>query len=78
MARDFWHPKAPNLVGKNVIVTIKPEDIMLSKSADSSLTSASGNSVEGVITEMVQMRSNAQVNDRRGLFSKNKALIKLD
>ena len=27
-------PSAPNLVGKNIIATIKPEDITLSKSAD--------------------------------------------
>jgi ABC-type Fe3+/spermidine/putrescine transport system ATPase subunit len=52
-------PDAPGLVGKNVIVTIKPENITLSNSAQADCKS--GNCVEGVIVEMVQMRSNAQV-----------------
>ena len=51
---------APNLVGKNITATIKPESITLSKSTDST-TSDEGNSLEGTITQMVQMRSNAQV-----------------
>jgi len=54
-------PSAPDLVGKNVIVTIKPENIVVSKSADLNFNSASCNSIEGTITEMVQMRSTAQV-----------------
>ncbi len=49
-----------NLVG-NVIATIKPENITLSKSVDPPADCNAGNSIEGVITEMVQMRSNAQV-----------------
>ncbi len=48
---------APDLEGKDVIATLKPENITLSKSADRD----SGNCVEGTITEMVQMRSTAQV-----------------
>jgi ABC-type Fe3+/spermidine/putrescine transport system ATPase subunit len=54
-------PSAPDLVGKNVIVTIKPENIVVSKSADLNFNSALCNSIEGTVTEMVQMRSTAQV-----------------
>ncbi len=48
-------------MGKNVIATIKPENITLSKSADPAPNCDVGNSIEGTITEMVQMRSTAQV-----------------
>ncbi len=65
-------PMVPNLVGKNVIATIKPEDIMLSKSADFNFNRVLGNSVEGVITEMVQMRSNAQVTIDAGFLLKTR------
>jgi ABC-type Fe3+/spermidine/putrescine transport system ATPase subunit len=65
-------PQAPNLVGKDVIATIKPEDIMLSKSADFNFNGAQVNSVEGVITEMVQMRSNAQVTIDAGFLVKTR------
>jgi ABC-type Fe3+/spermidine/putrescine transport system ATPase subunit len=65
-------PQALNLVGKTVIATIKPEDIMLSKSSDSNIVDASCNSVEGVITEMVQMRSNAQVTIDAGFLVKTR------
>jgi ABC-type Fe3+/spermidine/putrescine transport system ATPase subunit len=51
---------APNLVGKSVVATLKPENITLSKSAEST-PNGTINSVEGTITEMVQMRSTAQV-----------------
>ena len=52
-----------NLVGKAVTVTVKPEDIMLStsKSPDVGFNGGVGNYIEGTITEMVQMRSTAQV-----------------
>ncbi len=53
-------PSNHNLLGKNVVATIKPENITLSKAVDLSVDGAA-NSVEGVVTEMVQMRSNAQV-----------------
>jgi ABC-type Fe3+/spermidine/putrescine transport system ATPase subunit len=53
-------PLIPNLIGKNVVITLKPENITLTKSADPILKSIA-NSVEGTITEMVQMRSTAQV-----------------
>jgi molybdate transport system ATP-binding protein len=56
----FRASSAPNLVGKKVVVTLKPENITLSKSADST-TNGTINSIEGAITEMVQMRSTAQV-----------------
>jgi len=51
---------ASNLIGKNVIATLKPENITLSKSTNSA-PNGTANSVEGTITEMVQMRSTAQV-----------------
>jgi len=68
-------PQTPNLVGKDVIATIKPEDIMLSKSADFNFNGASGNCVEGVITEMVQMRSNAQVTIDAGFLIKTRVSL---
>ncbi len=65
-------PQKPNLVGKDVIATIKPEDIRLSKSTDFNFNGVSGNSVEGVISEMVQMRSNAQVTIDAGFLVKTR------
>jgi ABC-type Fe3+/spermidine/putrescine transport system ATPase subunit len=69
-------PSMPNLLGKNVIATLKPENITLSKSAP---TTANGsdvvNSVEGVVTEMVQMRSNAQVTVDTGFILKTRLLL---
>ena len=67
--------QAPNLVGKNVVATIKPEEIMLSKSADFNFNGTLGNSVEGVITEMVQMRSNAQVTVDAGFLVKTRTSL---
>jgi ABC-type Fe3+/spermidine/putrescine transport system ATPase subunit len=48
---------APNLEGKAVVCTLRTENITLSKSVNLN----AGNCLKGVITEMVQMRSNAQV-----------------
>ena len=53
-------PLAPHLVGKNVVITLKPENITLTKSANQGSLSTA-NSVEGTITEITQMRSTAQV-----------------
>ncbi len=50
-----------NLVGKNVIATIKPENMTVSKSSGSGSNASTGNSIEGTIVEMVQMRSTVQV-----------------
>ena len=50
-----------NLVGKAVIATVKPEDIALSKSTELDFNGELGNNLVGTITEMVQMRSTAQV-----------------
>ena len=63
-------PSAPNLVGKNIIATIKPEDITLSKSADPVSNGTTINSVEGTITEMIQMRSTAQITVDTGFLLK--------
>lgn len=50
-----------NLDGKNVIGTLKPDSIFVSKSPNPDFKGAPANVVEGTITEMTQMRSNAQV-----------------
>jgi ABC-type Fe3+/spermidine/putrescine transport system ATPase subunit len=66
---------APGLEGKNVIVTLKPENITLSKTADLSVHDYAVNSIEGVVTEMVQMRSNAQVTVDVGFPLKTRLLL---
>jgi molybdopterin-binding protein len=63
------------MVGKNVIATIKPEDIMLSKSADYNSAQTPSNTVEGTIVEMVQMRSNAQVTVEAGFLIKTRVSL---
>jgi spermidine/putrescine transport system ATP-binding protein len=63
-------PSSVNFVGKNVMVTIKPENITLSKSIDATADGNGGNSIEGIITEMVQMRSTAQVTVDAGFLLK--------
>jgi ABC-type Fe3+/spermidine/putrescine transport system ATPase subunit len=68
-------PLAPNLLGKNVIATIKPENIALSKSADKASKDEGINSIEGVVAEMVQMRSNAQVTLDVGFPLKTRLLL---
>lgn len=50
---------APHLLGKEVAVTIKPEDITISKRKN--IGNLDVNIIEGTIVEMVQMRSTAQV-----------------
>lgn len=50
-----------NLAKKNVVVTLKPEDIVLSNLEKISSKSNVGNYLEGTITEVAQMRSTAQV-----------------
>jgi putative spermidine/putrescine transport system ATP-binding protein len=64
-------PSMPDMVGKDVIVTIRPESIMLSTGAS---RGDSVNSVEGVITEMVQMRSTTQVTVDVGFLIKARLL----
>ena len=62
----------PNLVGKNIIATIKPENITLTKSADIESQGDEVNFIEGIVTEMVQMRSNAQVTVDVGIVLKTR------
>ena len=50
---------APNLEGKAVVATLKPEDVVLSNSETS--RSNLSNAFEGTIKEMTQMRSTAQI-----------------
>ncbi len=52
---------SPELEGKNVVATLKPEDIFLSNMEKQDSKGASLNIVEGTITEMTQMRSTAQI-----------------
>ncbi len=66
-------PSVPELVGREVIVTIRPESIMLATRVSKG---ASVNSVEGVITEMVQMRSTTQVTVDVGFLVKARLLSK--
>jgi ABC-type Fe3+/spermidine/putrescine transport system ATPase subunit len=54
-------PSAPNLIGKNIVATLKPENITLSKSANPVSNDMTVNSVKGTVKEMVQMRSTAQL-----------------
>jgi ABC-type Fe3+/spermidine/putrescine transport system ATPase subunit len=61
----------PSLVGKNVIVTLKTEDISISKSAEH-LIKEVDNSIGGVVTEMVQMRSTAQITVDAGFLLKSR------
>jgi ABC-type Fe3+/spermidine/putrescine transport system ATPase subunit len=53
-------PPTPNLIGKNVTVTLKPENISITKTRVH-VTQGTVNSVEGTVTEMALMRSTAQV-----------------
>jgi ABC-type Fe3+/spermidine/putrescine transport system ATPase subunit len=64
-----------DLTGKNVIGTLKPEDITLSKSANSDETGCV-NRVEGTVTGMVAMRSNAQVTVDAGFIVKTRIPLK--
>ncbi len=62
----------PNLLGKNVIATIKPENVKLTKSDDIDIQENGVNFIEGVVIEMVQMRSNAQVTVDVGFILKTR------
>jgi len=65
-----------DLVGRNITATVKPEDITLSKSANL-FGDESFNHVEGTITGMVQMRSNAQVTVDAGFEVKSRLPLSL-
>ncbi|HMK94330.1 MAG TPA: ABC transporter ATP-binding protein [Candidatus Limnocylindrales bacterium] len=67
----------PDLIGRNVIVTIKPDDIFLSKSSASGFSSETSNIIEGTITELVQMRSNTQVTVDTGFIVKARLPLNL-
>jgi ABC-type Fe3+/spermidine/putrescine transport system ATPase subunit len=63
-------PSAPNLIGKNIVATLKPENITLSKSTNPVSNNITINSVEGTVAEMVQMRSTAQLTIDLGFILK--------
>ena len=65
----------PNMRGKNVVATLKPESITLSKSPQKDVNGESTNCILGVVTEMVQMRSNAQVTLDVGFPLKTRLLL---
>ncbi len=52
---------ATNLEGKDVVATIKAEDVVLSNLESPTSKDNQSNSVEGTIKEMTQMRSTAQI-----------------
>ena len=60
-----------SIVGKNVVATLKPEDISLLKSP-SPAGNCSENSIVGTVTGMVQMRSTAQVTVDCGFLLKTR------
>jgi ABC-type Fe3+/spermidine/putrescine transport system ATPase subunit len=64
-------PAAPELVGKDVVITVKQDDILLSKSGDASKISGF-NMVKMVVTEMVQMRSTTLVTLEGGVILKTR------
>jgi ABC-type Fe3+/spermidine/putrescine transport system ATPase subunit len=61
-----------DLVGKEVVTTVKPDDIIISRSADADFNGAIVNAIEGTITEMTQMRSTAQVTVDVGFLLKTR------
>jgi ABC-type Fe3+/spermidine/putrescine transport system ATPase subunit len=54
---EMLSSSATELAGKNVSITLKPEDLVLLNGQNEN----AGNSLSGTLTEMVQMRSTAQV-----------------
>jgi ABC-type Fe3+/spermidine/putrescine transport system ATPase subunit len=62
----------PGLIERDVIVTLKPDNIFVSKSPDLDFKLEAGNIIEGTITEMIQMRSNAQVTVDAGFLVKTR------
>jgi ABC-type Fe3+/spermidine/putrescine transport system ATPase subunit len=61
---ELLAPSQAELVGKKVVCTIKPENVTLTKT--SAQKDTKDNSIEGTITEMVQMRSTAQLTVETG------------
>ena len=73
---QLWACGDLGLVGKNITATVKPEDIMLSKSV-SLVGDDSINQIVGTITGMIQMRSNAQVTVDAGFVVKSRLPLSL-
>jgi ABC-type Fe3+/spermidine/putrescine transport system ATPase subunit len=66
-------PPVADLVGKNIVATLKPDDIFISKTRMEKLDDAAAiNAVEGTIVEMVQMRSTAHVTVDAGFLVKTR------
>ncbi len=64
-------PSTPDLVGKDVIVSFKPEDVTFFTEKPIAFGSKV-NVVEGVITDLVQMRSTTQVSVDAGFLLKSR------
>jgi ABC-type Fe3+/spermidine/putrescine transport system ATPase subunit len=62
----------PELLQMDVTVTLKPDNIFVSKSPDFDFKREAENIVEGTVIEMVQMRSNAQVTVDAGFLVKTR------
>jgi molybdate/tungstate transport system ATP-binding protein len=60
------------LVGKEVVITVKPDDVLISRPADEAFDRSLVNAVEGTIIEMTQMRSTAQVTVDVGFLLKTR------
>ena len=65
-----------NLVGHNIVATLKPEDISLSNQQNAKPKSNTGNSVAGTVVEMTHMRSSAQVTVDVGFLLKARASLR--
>jgi len=63
------------LMGKNVVITLKTEDIALSKNETISIEENTYNVVLGTITEMIQMRSTVQMSIDVGFPLKARVLL---
>ena len=75
-SRQVFSSASPDLVGRNVVATIKPEDIFLSNPQNTTQKFNSGNSVEGTVVQMMHMRSSAQVTVDVGFTLKARASIR--
>ena len=69
-------PSTPNLANSPVLITFKPEDVTLSsnRSVNPYWKGSAYNSLEGIIVEMVQMRSTTQVTVDVGFLMKARSL----
>ncbi len=70
-AQLFGHA-TDNLIGKRVMATVKPDNIIISRSADADFNGTLVNAVECTISEMTQMRSTVQITVDAGFLLKTR------